>query len=762
MHIERVKSRLPQIGFKEKILILFLLGILLSSTATGYICIVTLHNAEKSASHIAQDELLLKAKASLASMVQSEAELVNSFCSEIANDALSTAMYAYRFYEKGCIEKSNVSIYANFGYGDWKSDVNSSKIFGILDGTIRDRFYEEILTVCDEANLTKLKKALLMLANRNYTVSSGCGKKAIKINETIWSYLKSVNHYLKKKSMKGSCDQFLLYKFMFNLLNENAQNKIKRLFVIMDSAKEQIDSHPCYDMVRLCYWGNETNCVSLLYSKKVVDVPIPFQNIYYCPLDERIRKENRWEPVWFATSCIENLFISCTVPICRSPYEEFDENNTIIGSVTYWVHASTISHRITNLRIEKTGYAFMINSDGEIIVHPDADMLGRKLQNCTGLESVAMEMMNGSVGIGEVNLSNSSFCVAYAPVNCTGWSIALIVPLKEVILPAVTASRELEEKTKTLSLYLVISTSLVVAVLTIVGYYLMKRLMRPIQALTRGAKAISKGDFSCRIYLEQNDEIGSLARAFNMMASSLEDHTRRLQERTKEVERLLKQKEEFINQLGHDLKTPLTPIVNLLPIVREKVKDPEAQKLFDVISRNIHYIKSLVTKTLQFASLSSPSMKLNMEKINLSNEIDNVLERYRTILQKHNIKLENFVGKDIFVKADRLRLNELLDNIINNAIKYTPSGGKITVKARELNGEIEVSIHDTGIGMTKEQIKHIFEEFYRADESRHDVDSSGLGLSICKKIVEGHGGRIWAESPGLGGGSTFYFTLPAG
>ena len=107
-------------------------------------------------------------------------------------------------------------------------------------------------------------------------------------------------------------------------------------------------------------------------------------------------------------------------------------------------------------------------------------------------------------------------------------------------------------------------------------------------------------------------------------------------------------------------------------------------------------------------------------------------------------------------------MNELLDNIINNAIKYTPGGGKITVKARKLNGEVEVSIHDTGIGMTKEQIKHIFEEFYKADKSRHDVDSSGLGLSICKKIVEGHGGRIWAESPGLGKGSTFYFTLPAG
>ena len=108
----------------------------------------------------------------------------------------------------------------------------------------------------------------------------------------------------------------------------------------------------------------------------------------------------------------------------------------------------------------------------------------------------------------------------------------------------------------------------------------------------------------------------------------------------------------------------------------------------------------------------------------------------------------------------RLRLEELFDNLITNAVKYTPeNGGTITVDAKEEKGQITVSITDTGIGITEEHKKHIFDEFYKADESRHEISSAGLGLSICKRIIEKHGGKIWVESLGLGKGSTFYFTL---
>ena len=112
------------------------------------------------------------------------------------------------------------------------------------------------------------------------------------------------------------------------------------------------------------------------------------------------------------------------------------------------------------------------------------------------------------------------------------------------------------------------------------------------------------------------------------------------------------------------------------------------------------------------------------------------------------------------VKTDKLRLEELFDNLIGNSVKYSPNGSDITIDARDDGKFVLVSVKDEGVGMNSEQLDHIFEEFYKADESRHDFGSSGLGLSICKRIVEKHGGKIWAESKGKGKGTTMFFTIP--
>ena len=120
----------------------------------------------------------------------------------------------------------------------------------------------------------------------------------------------------------------------------------------------------------------------------------------------------------------------------------------------------------------------------------------------------------------------------------------------------------------------------------------------------------------------------------------------------------------------------------------------------------------------------------------------------------------NNITSSIIVEADRLRLTELFTNLLTNATKYAKKGGGIiTIDAVKDPMFVTVSVKDTGIGMNEEQMKRIFDEFYKADLSKHEMDSTGLGLSICKRIVDRHGGKIWAESAGLGLGSTFYFTL---
>jgi PAS domain S-box-containing protein len=230
--------------------------------------------------------------------------------------------------------------------------------------------------------------------------------------------------------------------------------------------------------------------------------------------------------------------------------------------------------------------------------------------------------------------------------------------------------------------------------------------------------------------------------------------------RNEEIEKLLNQKDEFINQLGHDLKHPLMPLMNLIPLIENDENCPNKKEIFEIINRNVNYLRNLVVKTVELASLNSSKIKLTFENTNLLEEINKVLKKNKLLLEDNKIKIINQVSKDFYVIADKLRLEELIENILNNSVKYSKEFGKVTIDASDRKDSVLVKIKDNGIGMTKFQIDRIFDEFYKADSSRHDFSSSGLGMAICKRIVEKHGGKIWAESEGIGKGSIFYFTLP--
>lgn len=254
-----------------------------------------------------------------------------------------------------------------------------------------------------------------------------------------------------------------------------------------------------------------------------------------------------------------------------------------------------------------------------------------------------------------------------------------------------------------------------------------------------------------------NTELTSTREELTILNRDLE---KKVKERTADVEKLLKQKDEFVSQLGHDLKTPLTPLNILLPIVKEQEKDPKLKELLQVISNNLQYMKNLVIKTLELAQLNSDNFIFGFEDVNLSQQVGNILEMERAYYVGKNVSIQNNIPRDITVYADLVQIRELFDNLISNAIKYSqPDGVTITLDAQKKDEFIIVSFNDTGIGLEANQIDHVFDEFYKVDYSRHDLQSTGLGLSICKRIVEKHGGKIWVESLGKGKGTTFFFTL---
>lgn len=252
-----------------------------------------------------------------------------------------------------------------------------------------------------------------------------------------------------------------------------------------------------------------------------------------------------------------------------------------------------------------------------------------------------------------------------------------------------------------------------------------------------------------------------LKKTHDALTKANEDLEKKVKERTEKIEKLLKEKDDIIIQLGHDLKTPLTPLMGLLPLVTDKIKDPDLKELMEISIKNVHYIRDIVSKTIDITRLDSGLAEFNFEDTNLLLEVEKVIKNNQYIFDNNEIYVENNVDDKIIVKADRLRLREVLDNIISNAIKYTyGDGGSIIIDAKEKDEHIVVSVRDKGVGLAKEHLDHIFDEFYKVDSSRHDLDSNGLGLSICKRIVEKHGGSIWADSPGEGKGTTVFFTIP--
>lgn len=234
----------------------------------------------------------------------------------------------------------------------------------------------------------------------------------------------------------------------------------------------------------------------------------------------------------------------------------------------------------------------------------------------------------------------------------------------------------------------------------------------------------------------------------------------KVKSRTKEIQLLLKQKDDLINQLGHDLKNPLGPLINLLPILEKHSSSEKDKEIVTVLLRNAKYMKNLVQKTLEIARLNSPTIKLKHETFSLVEQVETVIKNNTYLLHDKNIDVELSIPMDLVINADRFLFEELLTNLLTNSVKYSPVGGSIYITGNDNEKEFIVSIKDEGIGLDSSQINHVFEDFYKADSSRHDFESSGLGLSICKRIVELHNGRIWVESDGQGKGSLFNIALP--
>jgi len=216
--------------------------------------------------------------------------------------------------------------------------------------------------------------------------------------------------------------------------------------------------------------------------------------------------------------------------------------------------------------------------------------------------------------------------------------------------------------------------------------------------------------------------------------------------------------------MSHELRTPLNAIIGFSEILRDGTfgaLNAKQTRYTDNVRTAGRHLLSLINDILDLSKIEAGKMKLTLAQVNLREVLNNSLTMVRETALKHNLTLHLEAADDLVLQADERKLKQVLFNLLSNATKFTPDGGRITITAERGTEEIRVSVADTGVGIKPEDQGVIFNEFEQVDSTyARKHQGTGLGLALCRKLLALHGGRIWVESAGEGQGSTFRFTVP--
>ncbi|MDQ0155077.1 sensor histidine kinase [Robertmurraya andreesenii] len=330
--------------------------------------------------------------------------------------------------------------------------------------------------------------------------------------------------------------------------------------------------------------------------------------------------------------------------------------------------------------------------------------------------------------------------------------LAVIIPLLddsrlEGIIYLYVPLARITELTKDFTYLWLIAAVLFLVISFYLGTLLVKKLTRPLQQMKAAADKLSKGDYSVRVLQTSDDEVGQLARAFNHMSSSIQ----------KEDER----KKEFLANVSHELRTPLSYVNGytealLLGIVKS---EEEKEKYLALIHRESKRMERLVGDLLDLTKLETDEFQLLKTPLPLAQLVEEAIEKYRLPLKEKNIKLSTHLDPDIIILGDEGRMEQVIQNMMDNAMKYTEKG-EITLHLEKHAEGCILSITDTGVGIPEKDLQHIKERFYRVNKARTRLDGgTGLGLAISDKIIALHQGKLRISSQ-LGKGTRVDIILP--
>ena len=274
---------------------------------------------------------------------------------------------------------------------------------------------------------------------------------------------------------------------------------------------------------------------------------------------------------------------------------------------------------------------------------------------------------------------------------------------------------------------------------------LARTLTKPVRELTGAIRAMARGKLGVAVLVRSRDEIGELTTAFNQMSADLARSNQLRKQMTADI--------------AHDLRTPLTVIGGYIESLRDGVLEANPER-FDVMHQVVQHLQHLVEDLRILSLADAGELKLNRQRLAPEILLEQTASAFQPQAAQKQIALQMQCEPGLpEISVDEIRIAQVLGNLMSNALRYTAEGGLIILSARRHANEISLTVADNGEGIAPEALPHIFERFYRADESRQSETESGLGLAITKSLVEAHGGTIAAQSAGAGKGSTFSVRL---
>lgn len=347
----------------------------------------------------------------------------------------------------------------------------------------------------------------------------------------------------------------------------------------------------------------------------------------------------------------------------------------------------------------------------------------------------------------------------------------------ELFLNTLSEQRDLEEQ---IMIQFIVFEAAIIIVALVLSYFLAQALTEPIVRLRDTVIRVAAGHYEVRAVVKNRDEIGELSASFNAMAEYLQKYTGNLErevssrtdqlrksyeelkaanERLRELDRM---KSEFLSVAAHQLRTPLSAMKWTIEALLGSNLDPEQRSLALKGNESNTRMIRLVDDMLAVTRIEAGKVRYAFVPLHPEDVIDSIVLDFISQARVNDltISFDKSATPLPYMYADPERMRDILGNLIENALRYTPSGGTITIGAAQEGDFVKISVSDSGIGIPPEQQGHIFNKFFRADNAvRVQTDGSGLGLFIVKAQVERHGGHIWFESP-PGKGTTFSFTIP--